>query len=140
MEVRPSDQIQQIGDIMIICVDFDGTMVDHNYPRIGKPVPGAVDWCKMFISKGCKIILWTMRSGDELAEAVQYMNENGIELIGVNENPTQKTWTQSPKAYGHVYIDDAALGCPLMKIDGFERVCVDWGDVGQEMMRKLQQR
>ncbi|MCK5019747.1 MAG: hypothetical protein KAS32_22000 [Candidatus Peribacteraceae bacterium] len=112
--------------MMYACIDFDGTMVDHVYPEIGKPVPGAIEWCKSFMSSGCKIILWTMRSGKELAEAVNYMTENGIELFGVNENPSQHTWTKSPKAYGHIYIDDAAVGCPLISIKGYNRPCVDW--------------
>lgn len=67
-----------------------------------------------------------MRSGRELDAAVKHMEDNGIKLYGVNENPTQKDWTQSPKAYGHLYIDDAALGCPLRTREGIERPFVDW--------------
>lgn len=122
---------------MYIGVDFDGTMVDHQYPQIGWAVPGAIDWCKTFQRNGGNIILWTMRSGDKLEEARQYMEDNGINLFGVNENPTQQTWTQSPKAYCHMYIDDAAVGCPLMRIEGFQRLCVDWNDIGPVVMRQL---
>jgi len=123
---------------MYICVDFDGTMVDHQFPNVGWAVPGAVDWVKTFQRSGGNIILWTMRSGNTLAEAVEYMEDNGIDLFGVNENPSQAGWSQSPKAYGHMYIDDAAVGCPLIKIEGFRRPCVDWNDVGQMVMRQLQ--
>lgn len=113
-------------ETMYIAVDFDGTMVDHCYPEIGKPVPGALVFCRKFMEQGHQIILWTMRSGKELEEAADYMRSNGIELFGINTNPTQHTWTESPKAYAHLYIDDAAAGTPLLNIDGYNRPCVNW--------------
>ena len=97
---------------LIICVDFDGTCVTHEYPNIGKEI-GATEVLKEFINKGCKIILFTMRSGKELQDAINWFKERDIPLFGINENPEQFTWTQSPKPYAHFYIDDAALGCPL---------------------------
>lgn len=127
---------------MYICVDFDGTIVDHAFPLIGKPVPGAIEWMKRFTALGGKIILFTMRSDGQLqsgemrhvlTEAVDYLKENGVELFGVNRNPTQDKWTSSPKAYGQIYIDDAAYGCPLVSVDGFSRPCVDWSLVGPEI-------
>ena len=57
---------------LIIAVDFDGTIVTHEYPRIGRPVPGAIETMKEFLARGDKLILWTMRSGEELADAVRY--------------------------------------------------------------------
>ncbi len=104
---------------MFICVDFDGTMVDHRYPEIGKPVPKAVKWLKRLQKYVAKIILFTMRSDSPehpglLSDAVAYMEENGIALYGVNRNPEQDQWTSSPKAYGNVYVDDSAIGCPLI--------------------------
>jgi hypothetical protein len=116
---------------MIICVDFDGTMVDHRYPEIGKNVPYAVEYLKGLIANGHSIILWTMRSGEELEQAADWMRDRGIVLYGVNENPTQHKWTQSPKAYGQLYIDDAACGCPLIKLPGFARPCVDWSAISK---------
>ena len=113
---------------MYICIDFDGTMVEHHYPNIGPPLPQAFDYMKMFIERGDKIILFTMRSGTTLSDAVEFIEDNGIKLFGVNHNPKQKAWTSSPKAWGHIYIDDAALGCPL--IDG----SVDWSIVGPKVM------
>jgi hydroxymethylpyrimidine pyrophosphatase-like HAD family hydrolase len=111
---------------MYIGVDFDGTIVDHAYPDIGEPVPGAIETMKMFQEQGHQLILWTMRSGEELQAAVDYLEKNGINLFGINNNPTQKSWTDSPKVYCHVYIDDAALGAPLTHIRGFNRLCVNW--------------
>lgn len=125
---------------MIICIDFDGTIVDHCFPEIGEPVPGAIQWMKRLNSYGAKLILYTMRSDSRrfptaLTEALEYLRENGVELYGVNENPTQLSWTDSPKVYGDVYVDDAALGCPLVLPKRFNRPCVDWGKVGPELER-----
>jgi hydroxymethylpyrimidine pyrophosphatase-like HAD family hydrolase len=127
---------------MYICIDFDGTIVDHRFPDIGPPVPNALEWLKKFQEAGAKLILFTMRSdgsrsGDALARAVHYLEENGISLYGVNHNPSQVHWTSSPKAYGQIYIDDAAFGCPLIHPEGFQRPCVDWDIVGSGVMEKL---
>lgn len=98
----------------IIGIDFDGTIVEHAYPKLGKPVPGALETIKELIANEHRIILWTMRDGETLQEAVDYLEAAGIKLYGVNKNPDQH-WSSSPKAYCHTYIDDAALGCPLIR-------------------------
>ena len=110
---------------MIIAVDFDGTCVTHEYPRIGRYI-GAQPVLKKLTKEGHQLILYTMRSGKELEDAVGWFRENEIELWGINENPEQKRWTQSPKIYAHLYIDDAALGIPLLN---GERPYVDWDSV-----------
>ena len=111
---------------MYIAIDFDGTCVTHDYPRIGKDI-NAIDVLKKLVVNGHKLILNTMRSGKELDEAVNWFKENNIELFGINENPTQKRWTDSPKVYAHMYIDDAALGCPLkLDLSLSDRPFVDW--------------
>jgi hypothetical protein len=120
---------------MYICIDFDGTVVDHRYPYVGDPVPLAVDWLERFGELGAKLILFTMRSDDAegkeyLRDAVQYFEKNDIELFGINRNPDQDSWTNSPKAYGKIYIDDSAFGCPLIHPPTFNRPCVDWKVVG----------
>ena len=127
---------------MYICVDFDGTIVDHRFPEIGPPVPGAVEWMLKWQSAGARLILFTMRSdggrdGDVLNRAVEYLKQNGVELYGVNKNPTQVHWTSSPKAYGQLYIDDAAFGVPLIHPEGFQRPCVDWEIVGPAVLEKI---
>lgn len=118
---------------MEICVDFDGTVVDHAYPSVGVDVPGAVDTLKLLVMYGHKIILYTMRSdkygSTSLQDAIDWYGENGIPLYGVQVNPTQHNWTTSPKCYGQLYIDDAAFGAPLINIEGFNRPCVDWTKV-----------
>ncbi len=113
---------------MIIAVDFDGTCVTHEYPFLGKDV-GAVPTLKELVEKGHKLILWTMRSGENLDDAVKWFKDNEIELWGINENPQQaeSKWSTSPKQYAQLYIDDAALGCPLVYNSG--RPYVDWEEV-----------
>ena len=112
---------------MVIAIDFDGTVVFHRYPDIGHDI-GAQPVLKKLVECGHKLVLCTMRchplhpgDRDTLQEAVDWFKDNGIELYGVNENPTQKEWTSSPKPYAHIYIDDSAVGCPL-RMDG----AVDW--------------
>ena len=118
---------------MIIAVDFDGTCTTHGYPQVCKDI-GAERVLKKLSDSGHWLILWTLRSGESLEEAVQWFRERGIPLYGVNNNPTQKQWTESPKVYAHMYIDDAALGTPLCmpsKNDENERPFVNWYVVEQ---------
>lgn len=118
----------------IIAVDFDGTCVTHEYPSVGRDI-GAAPVLKALSEAGCKLILWTMRSRgrgdgtDPLQDAIDWFEANGIPLFGVNENPQQKIWTSSPKAYAKLYIDDAALGTPLIPGKEGERPYVDWNAV-----------
>lgn len=113
---------------MILAIDFDGTCVSHEYPEIGKDI-GSIPVLKELISQGHQLILFTMRGGTCLQKAVQWFTENDIELYGINQNPTQWSWTDSPKAYAELYIDDAALGIPLIKEDDLDRPYVDWDKI-----------
>jgi hypothetical protein len=111
---------------MKIAVDFDGTCVSYEFPRIGKDI-GAAPVLKKLVSEGHLIILNTMRCGKTLEEAVNWFRENDIPLHGVNEDPGQKKWTQSPKVFANIYIDDAALGAPLkINPDLSNRPFIDW--------------
>lgn len=114
---------------MIIAVDFDGTVVTHEYPRIGNDI-GAVPVLKKMIEEGHKIVLNTMRSRQELISAIKWFDDNGIALYGVNHTPRQETWTSSPKVYANIYIDDCALGCPT-KQDTKGKKYVDWKKVAE---------
>ena len=121
---------------LIICVDFDGTCVTHEYPNIGKEI-GATEVLKQLTDKGHKLILFTMRSNRELQDAIYWFKERNIPLFGINENPKQYTWTSSPKPYANLYIDDAALGCPL-KYDRMisDRPFVNW-DIIKTNLNKI---
>lgn len=118
-----------------VAIDFDGTIVEHAYPDVGAPVNAALSWIRAWKEAGAKIYLWTMRDGDELIEAVQYCTRGGVEFDAVNTNISQKSWTDSPKLYAHVYVDDAAYGCPLIRTS--TRPYVDWNKVGPEVMRMI---
>jgi len=128
-----------MADQITIAIDFDGTVVMHEYPEVGAPNPGAIEWMKKFQEAGARIILFTMRSEmNFLQDAVDYLEESGITLDGVNVNPGQESWTLTTKAYAQVYIDDAAFGCPL-KINMSNgmpvgRPYVDWDVVGPKVM------
>lgn len=111
----------------IVAVDFDGTCVTHEYPEIGTEVPNAVEVLKKLNANNVRIILWTMRSGEYLQEAVKWFAAREIALWAVNKNPQQRFWTKSPKVYAPVYIDDAAIGCPLIfPDDENSRPYADW--------------
>ena len=111
-----------------IAIDFDGTCVTHEYPAIGADI-GAVPVLKRMVDQGALLILNTMRSGDKLKEAEAWFAENDIPLYGSQKNPRQASWTDSPKVYAHMYIDDAALGCPLTSGSLAARPWVDWKKV-----------
>lgn len=131
----------------IIAVDFDGTMVEHKYPLVGEEVPGAVHVMHELIEAGHNLILYTMRDNINkvpewpepyncaeadtvLHQAVKWCADHNIKLLGVNCNP-RVNFSKSPKVYANVYIDDTALGCPLvLRMDerGYKvgRPMVDW--------------
>ena len=135
---------------MEICIDFDGTCVTHEFPKIGKDI-GALPVLRKIVDAGHRIILFTMRSdieevtsndygihkqpGKYLTEALEWFTDNDIPLYGINTNPEQFRWTKSPKAYANLYIDDAALGCPLIHNPEIsDRAYVDWVKV-EEMLK-----
>ena len=119
---------------MVLAIDFDGTAVTHDFPRVGKDI-GSVPVLKELIQNGHQLILWTMRSGKSLEDAENWFAENGIPLYGSQRNPTQDKWTSSPKCYAQIYIDDAALGCPL-KFDASlsDRPFVNWSKVRETLV------
>ena len=93
---------------MVIAVDFDGTIVKHKYPAIGKEIPYAIDCLKLLQKKGHTIILWTYRSGVELEEAVKFCNKRGLIFNAVNNNYEDEKFdnSYSRKIYADIYIDD----------------------------------
>ena len=119
---------------MYIAIDFDGTCVDHRYPDVGEDAPLAVQTMKELVADGHLLILWTMRSGRFLSDANDWFKHRGIPLFGSQRNPTQDSWTISPKCYAHVYIDDAALGAPMIHPEGFTRPCINWGAVSRKLL------
>jgi len=121
---------------LIVAVDFDGTCVTHEYPKVGRFI-GAQQVLKKIVDEGGKLILWTMRDGEHLQDAIDWFEENNIPLFGIQRNPEQDSWTKSPKAYAKLYIDDAALGVPLINGLKGERPFVDWGKVSDMLFPEL---
>lgn len=120
---------------MTINVDFDGTVVTHAFPKIGEDI-GSVKVLKRLVKDGHQLIIFTMRSGNTLEEAVKWFNDNEIPLYGIQTNPTQKRWTSSPKSYAELMIDDAALGAPLKEDKSIShRPFIDWVAV-EQMLEK----
>ncbi len=123
-------------NLITIAIDFDGTVCDHRYPLIGPEAPEAVKTLKDICDIGHRIILYTMRSGHDLGDAIDWFISRNITLWGVQFNPQQAEWTQSNKCYANLYIDDAAFGCPLIHPPGFHRPCVDWKAVRKYLLEE----
>lgn len=95
-----------------IAVDFDGTIVDHEYPAIGKEKLFAFQTLKELNKMGANLILWTFRTGKELDEAVEYCRKNGLEFYAVNKNYPEEVYdeTVSRKINADIFIDDRNVG------------------------------
>ncbi|MDR0542695.1 MAG: hypothetical protein LBH19_10885 [Dysgonamonadaceae bacterium] len=106
---------------MTIAVDFDGTIVEHGYPKIGKPIPFALDVLrKLQQEEHHKLILWTMREGRLLQEAIDYCEQNGVYFYAYNKNYPEEEFREGDprKIAADVYIDDRNIGGLL-----------DWGTI-----------
>lgn len=112
-----------------IAVDFDGTIVENRYPGIGKPMLFAFETLRAMQQKGLTLILWTVRQGKELEEAVDFCRENGVEFYAVNANyPEEKLDNETPrKIVADIFIDDRNVG-------GF----LGWSRVWQEFFPEEQ--
>ncbi len=97
---------------LIIAVDFDGTIVEHEYPRIGKQKTFAFQTLKELKKQGHTLILWTYRAGKYLDEAVEYCRQNGVEFYAVNKSYQEEVYDQSisRKINADIFIDDRNVG------------------------------
>lgn len=100
---------------MVIAVDFDGTIVEHRYPEIGKEIPFAIATLKKLQAEQHLLILWTVREGELLEKAVEFCRKRGLEFYAVNANhPDEqvKANQSSPcrKVRADMYIDDCDIG------------------------------
>lgn len=95
-----------------IAVDFDGTIVEHAYPEIGKEMLFAFQTLKELNKLGANLILWTFRTGKELEQAVEFCRKNGIEFYAVNKNYPEEVFdeTVSRKINADIFIDDKNAG------------------------------
>ena len=99
---------------MVIAVDFDGTIVEHRYPSIGKELPFAIETLLKLKEEGHRLILWTVREGELLDEAVEFCRKRGLEFYAINrdypeeEQEHNNHFTRKLKA--DLWIDDRNLG------------------------------
>ena len=109
----------------IIAVDFDGTIVEDAYPKVGKPLIFAFQTMKELQAEGHKLILWTYRSGRKLDDAVNFCKENGIEFYAVNKSFPEEVYDDSVsrKIHADIFIDDRSFGD-----------LPDWGKIYQTIL------
>ena len=104
---------------LILAIDFDGTIVEDEYPKVGKPMVFAFETLKKLQDDGHRLILWTYRSGRKLKEAVDFCKENDIEFYAINESYEKEELEGiSRKINADIFIDDRNIG-------GF----IGWGEV-----------
>lgn len=115
---------------MVIAVDFDGTIVEHRYPSIGREIPFAIDTLKKLASERHKLILWTVREGKLLDEAVDFCRERGLEFYAVNRDYPEEEKNLnnhfSRKLKADIFIDDRNVG-------GLP----DWGSIYEMVSGKM---
>ena len=96
---------------MIIAVDFDGTIVEHDYPKIGKPIPFAIDTLKLLQKeRDFRLILWSVREGALLQEAIDYCESKGLKFYAANKNFPEEESPIPRKLNADLFIDDRNLG------------------------------
>jgi hydroxymethylpyrimidine pyrophosphatase-like HAD family hydrolase len=98
-------------------VDFDGTIVKE---RQGKFIDkaeefeeieyGAIQTLIDAQEEGYKIIIWTVRTGEVLDEAIKYLNSKGFAPNAVNRNIMPDiTFEVSGKVLAQVYMDNRSF-------------------------------
>lgn len=102
---------------MIVAIDFDGTIVKHEFPKIGPLLPGAKEKINFWYDNNLfAIIIWTCRGGKYLEEMKEFLDKEGIKYHKINENAfPSKDFNPYPKIYADFYIDDRAV-----KFEGWE--------------------
>ena len=116
--------------VLVIAVDFDGTIVENRYPDIGRERTFAIDTLRRLVAERHKVILWTVREGQSLDDAVQFCRDRGLEFYAINrdypEELAENNRHFSRKLKVDVFIDDRNLG-------GIP----DWGTIYEMINNKL---
>lgn len=115
---------------MTIAVDFDGTIVEHRYPEIGEELPFATETLRLLIADRHRLILWSVREGKLLDDAIEWCRERGVEFYAVNKDYPEERGTENNNHYSRklkvdIFIDDRNLG-------GLP----DWGTIYQMIKEK----
>lgn len=98
------------GTGTILAIDFDGTIVEHDYPRIGAFMPGAIETILDLEKAGYTLILWTCRESHDQLAAWELCRNAGLTFRSVNHNTKEDEWAGSRKIYANHYIDDRNIG------------------------------
>ena len=100
------------NETLIIAVDFDGTIVEDAYPKIGKPKLFAFETLKKLQEEGHRLILWTYRSGKRLEEAAKFCGANGVFFYAINSSFPEEKYDGgiSRKIHADIFIDDRNIG------------------------------
>ncbi|HDT11272.1 MAG TPA: hypothetical protein ENN58_00890 [bacterium] len=120
---------------MFIAVDFDGTIADFDKNANSKEISGAFEVLKLISDAGHDLILYTMRNGRYLEEAVEFCKKNNIHFAAVNDNPFVDQSNFSRKVFADYYIDERAIGCPVYYNSEGSR-CADWDKI-KKMLKEL---
>ena len=114
-------------DSKTIAVDFDGTIVEDAFPKIGKPIIFAFDTLKQLQKEGNCLVLWTYREGELLQEAVDFCEKNGLVFYAVNKNFPEEVFTEKThrKIKADIFIDDRNVGG-----------LVGWGEIYKLLSKK----
>lgn len=95
---------------MIFAIDFDGTIVEHKFPAIGKPLPDALHVIRcLSLVYHHDIIIWTCRAGRPLVEMVHWLDENRVPFTAINSNIVHTPGFAVPKVLADVYLDDRSF-------------------------------
>jgi len=93
----------------IIAVDFDGTLCENKWPEIGEANHSLIRFLNLMKEHGDKLILYTMREGEKLQQAVDWCGSHGLTFDAINDNlPEMKAFYGSNprKVFANYYIDD----------------------------------
>lgn len=103
----------------ILCVDFDGTIADTDFPVIKDLIPDAKKYINKLYDEGYYIIIWTCRTSQHELEAECYCLDKGIKFHKINDsNPHAELLygdpvTEGKKVFADCYIDN--MNCFGMK-------------------------
>lgn len=127
----------------IVAVDFDGTLVEDNFPDIGRPYIDMFDTMKYLRDKGVKVVLWTSRNfhknRDLLEEAVQFCKEQGLEFDAINENiqeVQELTGEDTRKIYADLYVDDKSISTIQSPLYWLNKIGLNWIDYANHLSFK----
>lgn len=130
--------------ILTIYLDFDGTVTEHEYPKLGRFNPYALETIKELIDFGHDVILNTMRiegKKEYFDLAISYINHHHRIIMKVEKytnnkiHPTSLNWDEVERT-NILYIDDSSIDTPLIKAVMTNGMMVDWIKMKEELVKR----